>query len=561
MYNSTDCLGTQTIYVRLRDLGFGFCPFCKMEVKELYPDSGHSYFALDGWKNQITYWYECTNPKCPSGGKFKAPQPYVLPYKKFGQDVWIFVCEEWERFKSNPEEISRRLGYKGICICEDVVSHILEDYKLLKNEGINKKTYDVVQKQGRIIVGCDGTPTESGSATLWTFYDVLSGRMLDVAYLLHADHKTLCKIFHKIHDAYGVPIACFLSDHQPSIFKASKLFDPDIPHQTCHYHFLRNQWVFLEDKDIHMNKELRKMVNGLSINKSEPKGGTFYSNNIKVEKNSFFEPLIRHLKKSVNFKKDEFNSLKGMKAFNALTLIVNQIDDELKTMDLGLRPTKQLMAMKQIINQKLNELKPEYNDLVELNIMFQLIRTTLGNEEISKDNKIEKLEEIFTELFAMNKSKENFQKRSDIKAKQSKYNLKNSLILCLWCHLWDTHKANLFFYYDIEGLEKTNIYNEQLFSQLKREVVKAHGRAHKNYMVLTRGDIYLTNICSKDAMNIQEVLTRYDLKELKLLHQPLKDKIKKERDYFRGSTTLNSSISKIAEKIRKKSWELSEKGD
>jgi hypothetical protein len=284
MYNSTKSVGHQTIYVRLYNFGDGFCPFCKSDAEEIYPDSGHSFSSFDGWKNVITYWYRCTNPKCPSGGKFKAPQPYVLPYKKFGQDVWVFICTEWERFKTTPDEISQRLAYKGVYISEETVAQILQDYKLLKDKGIDKETLRVVKQQGRVIVGCDGTPTHSGSNTLWTFYDVLNGRMLYVAYLAHSDHDTLCKIFHFIHDQYDVPITCFLSDHQPSIFKASHDFDPDIPHQTCHYHFLRNHWVFLEEKDIHMNKGLRKMVNSLSIGKSEANGGTHYSKDVKLRR-------------------------------------------------------------------------------------------------------------------------------------------------------------------------------------------------------------------------------------------------------------------------------------
>ena len=221
MYNSTKSIGFKTIYVRLRDLGFGNCPYCKSEVTEIYPDSGHSFLSLDGWMNAITYWYQCINPNCPSGGTFKAPQPYVLPYKKFGQDVWVLACTEWERYKTNPEEIKQRLSYKGVYISEDVIAQILEDYKLLKDKGINEKTFEVVKKQGRIIVGCDGTPTESGCDSLWTFYDVISGRMLYATFLHHADHKTLYKIFCNIKKQYIVPITCFLSDHQPSIFNVT----------------------------------------------------------------------------------------------------------------------------------------------------------------------------------------------------------------------------------------------------------------------------------------------------------------------------------------------------
>ena len=152
----------------------------------------------------------------------------------------------------------------------------------------------------------------------------------------------------------------------------------------------------------------------------------------------------------------------------------------------------------------------------------------------------------------------NYSCRNDIKSKQAKFDMKNEIILCQWCRLWDSHKKNLFFYYEVDGMEKTNIYNEQLFSLLKLHVVKAHGRAHKKYMVLTQGNIYLSNICDKKSVSIHDVLVRYDLKEIAQLKKPLQKRIDKERDYFHGSRVLNGCVTSVAQKIRDKVWEKKE---
>jgi len=270
MYDNTMAIGVETIYIRLNDFWNGRCPYCGAEVEELYPASGHLFRNMDKWINAVTYWYMCTNPSCPNQEAFKAPQPYVLPYKKFGQDVWLFTCLEWERFKTTPKEISERLLYAGVMISDDVVAEILDTYKLLKEGKTDEETVKIVKEQGCIIIGCDGTPTETGRPSLWIFYYVISGRMLHVELLVHADHDTLLHIFQSIREKYGVTVAGFLSDHQPSIVTACKEFDPKLPYQFCQFHFLRNHWAFIEEKATHLNKELQMVVNPHSADCRSP---------------------------------------------------------------------------------------------------------------------------------------------------------------------------------------------------------------------------------------------------------------------------------------------------
>ena len=168
MHDTTMAIGVETLYIRLNDFWNGLCPYCGLAVEELYPDAGHIFRSVDKWINAVTYWYECTNPSCSGPGRFKASQPYVLPYKKFGQDVWLFTCLEWERFKTIPKEISKRLSFQGVLISEEVVADMLDTYKLLKEGKIDEKTAELIKNQGRIIIGCDGTPTETGKPSLWT---------------------------------------------------------------------------------------------------------------------------------------------------------------------------------------------------------------------------------------------------------------------------------------------------------------------------------------------------------------------------------------------------------
>ena len=555
MYDNTNAIGLQTIYVRLTDFLNGLCPYCSSAVDELYPSSGHSFQTLDGWVNMVVYWYECTNPACTGPGRFKAPQPYVLPYKKFGQDVWVFIIQEWERFKTNPAEISQRMGYMGVIISEQRVRDILDEYMLLKDGMVDEETAAIVKKQGRIIIGCDGTPTWGGKESFWTFYDVLSGRLLHAELLHSADRDTLFKIFKSIDDRHGVEVTGFLSDHQNSIVQACMAFDPSLPHQTCHFHYLRNHWTFIELKDTHLNKLLQKEVNGLSIMEREYNGGTFYSIGHKVEKNRFFLPLIKLLKKAVNHQTEEFDKLKGIKAHDDLALIIKCIDAELEMLDPNLRPVIQLKACRDQLHQTLENTRGLYEEVKELDGVFQTIRATINQKDITRTSLERQLESMYTGLWKEHKVTAGYHSLEELKTVRARYSLDNATVLCQWRRLWDSHRSNLFHYLNVAGMERTNIYNEQLFSQLKRQVSKTSGKAHESYMVFTRGNYRVADISSSNTFTVHEVLARYDLKHLRALKEPLNVR-KSEALSWHGCAHVDTrALAKLCEMIRERGWE------
>ena len=45
---------------------------------------------------------------------------------------------------------------------------------------------------------------------------------------------------------YGAPIAV-ISDMQPAIIEAVKNLIPDVPHQYCQFHFIRNAGKFMNE--------------------------------------------------------------------------------------------------------------------------------------------------------------------------------------------------------------------------------------------------------------------------------------------------------------------------
>jgi hypothetical protein len=555
MYDTINALGFETLYNHAANFSKGLCPYCNEPVKELYPDNGHSFRTMDKWILLVNWWCECTNPLCPGPGRFKASQPYVLAGKKFGQDVWIAVCMEWEAFKSSPKEIKKRMRLHGVMISDDVIADILDAYKLLKEGHVDEETRRIAQKQGRIIIGCDGTPSETGKPSFWTFYDVISGRILHAELLEHADNETLLRIFRSIKEKYGVPVVGFLSDHQPSIMKACEEFDPSLPHQTCHFHFLRNHWMFIEAVDTHLNKELRVAVNALPIMSKDTNGGAFYSPGIKVDKQDFFAPLTRLLEKSVNFKDKTFSQLKGVLSFEALEQIVTSINVELKTCDPNLRPAKQLQVSRDLLVDVLDKMRPCYKDIKELDGVFQMIRITIADESLSKQEKIHQLGQIYTMCWHEHKAAASYRSLDDLKTLQPEYFLSKDLIFCQWRRLWDSHVDGLFYYMSVEGMEKTNIFNEQMFGNLRRDIVKAHGAAHEAHMILTRGALYVKCAGETSEAIVKKTIGRYDRKVLESLGRPLRECIAEQVAWYRNAPLITDAVHIVAQNIRNMTWE------
>jgi transposase-like protein len=60
-----------------------------------------------------------------------------------------------------------------------------------------------------------------------------------------------------------VPIHGVISDGQHSIRKAVQAALPDVPHQLCHFHYLREAAMPVYEADRHAKKELKKHLRGV----------------------------------------------------------------------------------------------------------------------------------------------------------------------------------------------------------------------------------------------------------------------------------------------------------
>jgi transposase-like protein len=105
-----------------------------------------------------------------------------------------------------------------------------------------------------------------GHEVLWVLRDCLSGEILLARSLLSSAQNDLVTLIDEVKtrlDSLQIPVVAALSDGQHSIRNAVEEALPDVPHQLCHFHFLREAALPIFEADRHAKKELKKRVRGI----------------------------------------------------------------------------------------------------------------------------------------------------------------------------------------------------------------------------------------------------------------------------------------------------------
>ena len=81
--------------------------------------------------------------------------------------------------------------------------------------------------------------------------------------LLSATHDDIAALLREVKQALEVPIAGVMTDGQRSIRAAVAQALPKVPHQVCHFHYLREAAKPIYEADRHAKKVLKKHVRGV----------------------------------------------------------------------------------------------------------------------------------------------------------------------------------------------------------------------------------------------------------------------------------------------------------
>jgi hypothetical protein len=162
-------------------------------------------------------------------------------------------------------EMHQRLLARGLSISQREVTHLMQRYEELVSLRVTdqERVKAQLQKQGHAMLAIDGVPPDVGHEVLWVVRDCLSEEILLARPLLSSTQGDLLGLLQEVKEALPVPVIGVISDGQQTIRKAVARCLPGVPHQLCHFHYLREAAKPIFEADRHAKATLKQQVRGV----------------------------------------------------------------------------------------------------------------------------------------------------------------------------------------------------------------------------------------------------------------------------------------------------------
>jgi hypothetical protein len=243
------------------------CPACEAPLWAAYKTQ-RTVTTLGGTVRLRLQVRRCRTPLCPCRALPIRPEQegrFALPEHEFGLDVIALVGTLRHAQHRSVPEIHAELTRRGVPLCLRTVTNLLDRYDELLALSLadTGRLRQVTAAAGRVILAIDGLQPDVGHEVLWVLRDCLSGEILLARSLLSSTRDDLARLITEVKEALAVPIVGAISDGQDSIRKAVKKALDGVPHQLCHFHYLREAAKPIYEADRHAKKELKKRVRGV----------------------------------------------------------------------------------------------------------------------------------------------------------------------------------------------------------------------------------------------------------------------------------------------------------
>jgi hypothetical protein len=243
------------------------CPICQHRLCADYANF-RTVTTLDGVTRLTVHVRRCHNPACSCYRQPYHPEAeahFALPHHEFGLDVIALVGRLRHAEHRSIPEIHQELRRRGVVLAQRSVLNLLDRYDELRALATAdpQRLRRRLQGQAGVVLAIDGLQPDVGHEVLWVLRDCLSGEVLLARSLLSATTADLATLLAEVRAALPVPITGAISDGQQTIRQAVAQELPGVPHQLCHFHYLREAAKPIYEADRHAKKELKKRVRGV----------------------------------------------------------------------------------------------------------------------------------------------------------------------------------------------------------------------------------------------------------------------------------------------------------
>src|SRR5438045_1745531 len=257
------------------------CLECHRTLREAVAVSRRTVITLEGVIKLNHAGYRCPDPQCVGHTRtYRSVEAdaLALPHFTYGLDLVLLVGQlrlrEHQTVDAIHQEVLKRLEPLGVKIARREILYLFEAYCTLLRASSEAKD-DVewlaqVKKNGGIIVSVDGIQPEKGNETVYLVRDALTGRVLAAENVTSSEtavrNRLLARVV-RVEVELKVKVLGTITDAQESELLAVQELWPQVPHQVCQFHALRDasQSAFEADKQVktalrkHMQPKVREV--------------------------------------------------------------------------------------------------------------------------------------------------------------------------------------------------------------------------------------------------------------------------------------------------------------
>lgn len=246
------------------------CPECHRRLREAMTLSRRTVITLGGVIKLTHAGYRCPDAQCPGHRRtYRSVEAdaLALPRMTYGLDIVLLVGRLRLREHRTVDEIHRellvRLEALGVKIARREILYLFEAYCALLRASSEVKE-DVewlgqVEKNGGIIVSVDGIQPEKGNETVYLVRDALTGRVLAAENVTSSETAMMKALLVPV-AALGVKVLGTITDAQESELLAVEQLWPNVPHQVCQFHALRDAIQPAYEADRKVKTAMRKTM-------------------------------------------------------------------------------------------------------------------------------------------------------------------------------------------------------------------------------------------------------------------------------------------------------------
>jgi hypothetical protein len=244
------------------------CLECYRTLREAVTVSRRTVVTLQGVIKLNHAGYRCPEPQCRGHQRLYRSveaDALALPHFTYGLDIVLLVgrlrLREHHTVDEIHQEVLKRLDPFGVKISRREILYLFDAYCTVLRASNEVKTdlqwLAQVAKNGGIIVSVDGIQPERGNETVYLVRDALTGRVLAAENVTSSETAVMKALLEPV-AALELTVLGTITDAQESELLAVEQLWPDVPHQVCQFHVLRDASKSAFEEDRSTKTALRK---------------------------------------------------------------------------------------------------------------------------------------------------------------------------------------------------------------------------------------------------------------------------------------------------------------